>query len=341
MIELRNDYGYIAHPKILNRLNELSNEINLGYGLDKHCQHAKELISALIGKNNASIHFLTGGTITNKIVIGHFLKPYEAVISVDTGHINVHETGAIEQTGHKVLIIQNKDGKVTLDGIKLILKTHCDEHMVKPKMVYISNSTEYGSIYKLEELKQISKICHDNNLYLYLDGARIGSALMSKENDISLKDIANLCDAFYIGGTKNGALLGEALVIMNKELENEFRYTLKNLGGMYAKSFVTGIQFEVLFEDNLFFEIAKKENLLADQLRSELNKINIRLYGNSSTNQVFAFFDEEQTKRIQEKINCEVFTRIDNLCVVRFVTHYLNSEEDINLAIEYIKEIVK
>ena len=341
MIELRNDYGYIAHPKIINRLSELSSEINSGYGLDKHCHRAKELISSLIGKSDVSIHFLTGGTITNKIVIGYFLKSYEAVISADTGHINVHETGAIEQTGHKVLVIQNKDGKVTLDGIKSILETHCDEHMVKPKMVYISNSTEYGSIYKLDELKEISKFCHDNNLYLYLDGARIGSALMSKENDLSLKDIANLCDAFYIGGTKNGALLGEALVITNQELACEFRYAIKNLGGMYAKSFVTGIQFEVLFEDNLFFEIAKKENLLADFLRSELTKINVRQYGSSSTNQVFAYFDEEQAKKIQEKINCEIFTRIDNLCVVRFVTHYLNNEEDIELAIKYIKEIVK
>ena len=339
MIELRNDYNYIAHPKILKRLLELSEEINDGYGLDKHCFEAKRRILSLLGSCESDVHFLTGGTITNKVFIGHVLKTFEAVIAADTGHINVHETGAIEQTGHKVLTIKNHLAKICGDDILEVLKIHTDEHMVKPKMVYISNPTEYGTIYSKKEIEDISRVCKKENLYLFVDGARLGSALTSKDNDLTLKDLAKLTDAFYIGGTKNGALLGEALVINNPLLNKEFRYSMKNLGGMYAKSFVTGIQFEVLFEDNLFFEIAKKENEMANYLTKRLEENKIQIYIESSTNQVFALFSNDEEKLIKEKVNCETVGYHNNQVIIRFVTNYLTSKEDIDRLIEIVEKI--
>ncbi len=341
MIELRNDYSYIAHPKILERLLYLSNEINNGYGLDKHCFEAKRKILSLLDSSNSDVHFLTGGTITNKVFIGHVLKTFEAVIAVDTGHINVHETGAIEQTGHKVLTVKNHLAKIRTEDILEILKMHKDEHMVKPKMVYISNPTEYGTIYSKKELEDIFLVCKKENLFLFIDGARLGSALTSKDNDLTLKDFARLSDAFYIGGTKNGALLGEALVINNPLLNKEFRYSMKNLGGMYAKSFVTGIQFEVLFKDNLFFEIAKKENDIAYYLTKKLKENHVNMYIESNTNQVFALFSKDEEKIIKKEVNCESFGYYNNQAIIRFVTNYLTSKDDIDKLIKIIEKIRK
>ena len=338
MINLRNDYCYIAHPRVLENMQKFSNDINVGYGLDSHSQRAKELIRREIGSFNNDIHFLVGGTITNKIFISHVLKPYEAVISCDIGHINVHETGAIQ---NKILTVTNVNGKITSQGIVKVLKEHTDEHMVKPRLVYISNSTEFGTIYTLDELKEISKTCKENNLIFFIDGARLGSALTSSYNDVSIKDLPSLCDAFYIGGTKNGAILGEALVINNLELSKDFRYSIKHYGGMYSKGFIAGIQFETLFEDNLFYEIARKGNELGRYLEAELKRINIEIYMKTETNQVFILIDENKVDELQEEISCEVFGKVENKTIIRFVTHYLLEKEDIDSAICIIERLNK
>ena len=333
MINLRNDYCYIAHPKILERMSELNNEINVGYGVDKHSFHAEEMILSLIGNKESKVHFLVGGTITNKVFISHVLKPYEAVISCDTGHINVHETGAI---GNKILLVENVNGKISVEGIDKVYQEHTDEHMVKPRLVYISNSTEYGTIYSLKELQEISSYCKAHNLLFFVDGARLGAALTSKYNDVTLKDLGELTDAFYIGGTKNGAILGEALVINNQSLQENFRHSIKHYGGMYSKGFVAGIQFETLFEDNLFFDIAKKENVLAERLLEGLKKLNLPLYLKVETNQVFVILSTKQYEAIKEQISCEVFGQINHDIIVRFVTHYMLNEDDIDQALNII-----
>ena len=217
LYSFKNDYSEGAHINILNALIDSNLEQQNGYGLDEYCEKASNLIRNKINNQEADIHFVSGGTQANLIIISSILRPYESVISASTGHINVHETGAIEAMGHKINTINSLDGKVTIEGIKEILELHQDEHMVKPRLVFISNSTELGTIYSKQELQELSSFCRENNLYLHLDGARLGSALASKYNDLTLEDIVNLVDVFYIGGTKNGALLGEAIVI-NKVL---------------------------------------------------------------------------------------------------------------------------
>lgn len=346
MINLRNDYCYFAHPEILKRMYELKEEIYVGYGEDALSLKAKKEILDLLNNPKSDIHFLTGGTISNKVFISHVLKPYEAVIACDSGHINVHETGTIEQSGHKILIAPNKNGKLLPKDIENICLSHSSEHMVKPALVYITDATEYGTIYFLKELKAIKEMCDKYGLYLFLDGARLGVALTAKDNDIILEDLGKLTDAFYIGGTKNGALLGEALVINNPKLNEEFRYSIKHFGGMYAKGFVAGLQFMVLFEngnDSLFFDIARKQNKLADELRKVLKTLGFELYNENSTNQVFFYADYDVSIKIQKEIDCEVFTKdLENKKdIIRFVTHYNTNEKDIEEVYTILEKIVK
>ena len=340
MINLRNDYCGICHKKVLEKLNKYANDDFLGYGLDENSSKAKELIKKELGRDDVDIHFLVGGTVTNKVLISHILRPYEAVISPDTGHINVHETGTIEQSGHKIITTLNKDGKITKDDILEVLRLHTDEHMVKPKMVYITNATEIGTIYKYQELKEISDVCKENNLYLYLDGARLGSALTSEKNDIKLSDLVNLVDAFYIGGTKNGLMLGEALVVVNDKIKEEMRYSIKHFGGMYAKGFVAGLQFEALFEDGLFYEIAKEENRLANKLYTELVKLGVEFESEQVTNQIFLVFDNDKIDKLKEHIHFEIWSVNDNKTTIRFVSHFLLTDELVDKTIEIIKEII-
>lgn len=337
MINLKNDYCYIAHHKILEKMMALENEANPGYGEDKHSENAKRIILKLVDNPNSDVHFLVGGTITNKVFISHVLKPYEAVISCDSGHINVHETGTIEESGHKILLVPNKEGKIKIDSLKEVLSKHTDCHMVKPKLVYISNPSEYGTIYSLKELEELSSFCKENHLFFYVDGARLASALTCDQNDISLKDLGRLTDAFYIGGTKNGAVLSEALVINNPSLNEEFRYSIKHFGGMYAKGFVAGIQFETLFEEDLFFSIAKKQNELAKELTNGLKELNVKLFVESPTNQVFCIFKEIEAKRIMNKVDCEIFEKQKDFVVLRFVVNYLNTNIDIDETLKVVK----
>lgn len=341
MLNFKNDYCGIAHEKVLEKLLDNKKNTYVGYGMDEVSNNAKKLIKKVFDCNKSDIHFLSGGTITNKVLIAHTLKPYEAVISAVSGHINVHETGAIEETGHKVIPVNHYLGKIKPFDIYQAFISHTDEHMVKPKMVYISNSTEYGTVYTLNELIDIYKMCQDLGLYLYLDGARLGAALTSNQNDIKPTDLVKYTDAFYIGGTKNGLLFGEALVINNNNLKEEFRYSVKHFGGMVAKGFICGLEFEALFEDGLFFELAKKENELSNYLANELNKLNIKLYLPQETNQIFIVLDKSLYNKLKDEVLFEVWEEQENNIVIRLVVHYLHQKADIDNLISYISSLLK
>ena len=339
-INFRNDYCGIAHKDILQALIENENNSYVGYGLDEQSEQAKKLIQKELKNENVDIHFIPGGTLTNKVLISHVLRPYEAVISADSGHINVHETGTIEQSGHKILTAPNNNGKINGSDIISIYNSHTDEHMVKPKMVYISNPTEFGTIYTKEELTEISNICKKLDLYLYMDGARLGCALTSPKNDLVMSDLSNLVDAFYIGGTKNGLLLGEALVVINEELKPFMRHSVKHFGGMYAKGFINGIQFKTLFENNLFYNIAKKQNDLAMILYNKMCLLGIKFLMEQETNQIFPVFKNETVEKLKDYFLFEIWERKEEETVIRFVTNYLLNEDDVNNAIEIIKNLI-
>ena len=340
MINLKNDYCAIAHPKVLSRLIELNEQTFVGYGLDEYSKKAAEFIKDMIKCETADVHFLVGGTITNKVLISHALKSYQAVISADSGHINVHETGTIEQSGHKVLTVPNVLGKINVTDLDKVVKAHTDEHMVMPKMVYLSNSTEFGTVYKYQELLAISNYCKENNLYFFMDGARLGAALASKECDYKISDLPKLVDAFYIGGTKNGLTHGEALVIINEELKQEFRYSIKHYGGLYAKGYILGIEFLTLFEDNLFIKIAEEQNKHAEHLQKELKKLGVEMLINSSTNQIFPIFKKEVVEKLKEHILFEIWEeRVDDT-VIRLVTNFKTTKDDIDKVLDIISELV-
>lgn len=342
MYSFKDDYSEGAHPNILQALVETNLVQESGYGKDQFTQKAIELIKSHIGRQDVDVHLIPGGTQTNLIAISSFLRPHEAVISADSGHINVHETGAIEATGHKVLTVSTKDGKLTPELIQEILDIHTDEHMVKPKLVYISNSTELGTIYKKDELVSLSEFCKENDLIFYMDGARIGSALCSKENDLKLTDLPNLFDAFYIGGTKNGALIGEALVICNDTLKSDFRYFIKQKGALLAKGRLLGIQFVELFKDNLFFQLAEHANQMAEKLAEGLKEINVPFLAESPTNQIFPIFTNEQVAELQKNYAFEIWEKVDeNRTVIRFVTSWATKEEAVEQLITDVTKLVQ
>lgn len=337
MYSFKNDYSEGAHPRILNTLLETNMEQLEGYEEDIYTKKAINLLKEKIKREDIDIHLIPGGTQTNLIAISAFLRPYEAAIAVDTGHIFVHETGAIEATGHKVIPVKGVEGKITTSAIKKILDVHTDEHMVKPKLVYISNSTEIGTIYTKNELKEISNFCKENNLILYIDGARLGSALTSEENNLTLSDLANFSDAFYIGGTKNGALIGEALVICKDSLKEDFRFHIKQKGAMLAKGRILGIQFLELFKDNLFFDLAKHANNMAKILKNGIYESGYLFLTNSSSNQLFPIFPNELIKKLEEKYSFSIWEKIDEEnSAIRLVTSWATKEENV---LEFIKDI--
>jgi threonine aldolase len=340
MISFKNDYSELAHQNILDLMKDAASEQNNGYGLDDHSLKAASLIKKEIS-SNVDVHFLVGGTSCNKVVISHVLKPYQAVIAVESGHINVHETGAIEACGHKVITIIGNEGKAIAEQIRAVFYQHCDEHMVEPKMVYISNSTELGSIYSKQELQDLHQICQELNLYLYLDGARLAVALTANENDLTLNDIANLTDVFYIGGTKNGALLGEAVVIVNDHIKDSFRYSIKQNGGLLAKGFVAGLQFEGLFTNNLFFELGKHANQMAQSLKKGLIELNVKLAFDSPTNQQFITLDNQVINKLKEKYLFEEWEKFDNSTTIRLVTSWATSIKSVDYFLSDLEKILK
>ena len=327
MYSFLNDYSEGAHPRILELMLQCNLEQNIGYGEDKHSQQAKTYIRRLLEQPQADIHFIPGGTQTNLIVISALLRPHQCVVAADTGHINVHETGAIEATGHKVVAMPNVDGKLTPAAVQTALEQHVDEHMVQPKMVYISNSTELGTIYSQAELSALHDLCRTHGLLLFLDGARLGSALTCPANDLELADIARLVDVFYIGGTKNGALLGEALVINRADLQTDFRYLIKQRGGLMAKGFVAGMQFEALFQDNLFFELATHANRMAERIAQALQACGYSFYAPPCTNQLFPIVPNELLPQLAEQFLFEKQMQVDGHTVIRLVTSWATTKQ--------------
>lgn len=335
-----NDYSEGAHINILNALVESNLNQEIGYGNDSFCEEAKKLIKAKIKNENADIHFVSGGTQANLIIISSVLRPHEAIIAASTGHINVHETGAIEATGHKICTVETEDGKLSVEHIKSVLENHSDEHMVKPKMVFISNSTELGTIYKKVELEEISKFCKENNLYLHLDGARLGSALTSRDNDLTLDELSSLVDIFYIGGTKNGALLGEAIVINNDRLKEDFRYHIKQKGAMLAKGKVLGIQFVELFKNDLFFELANHANKMAYKLSDALSELGYEFLTHPTSNQIFPIMTNEEIQKLEVRYGFNIERKIDNnKKAIRLVTSWATVEDAVDEFIVYMKTL--
>ena len=342
MISFKNDYSEGAHPRILKALMESNFEQTEGYGEDGYTIKAVELIRRRIGRDDVDIHLLSGGTQTNLIAISAFLRPHEAVIAANTGHILVHETGAIEATGHKIISLEVNDGKLNASHINAALEAHTDEHMVKPKLVYISNPTEIGTIYYKDELEQLSLFCRKNGLYLYMDGARLGSALCSEENNLELSDLATLVDAFYIGGTKNGALMGEALVICRAELKADFRFHMKQKGALLAKGRVLGIQFVELFRDNLYFDLAKHANRMAGLLRAEISKAGFRFLVDSPSNQIFPILPNALITELEKNYAFYVWSTVDaDYSAIRLVTSWVTNEEAVLSFIDAIKKALR
>lgn len=334
MLSFTCDYTQGAHPKILERLLETNMEQLPGYGSDRYCESAKEKIRSACECPEAEIYFLAGGTQTNATVIDSMLKKYEGVIAAATGHINVHESGAIEYTGHKVLTLPGHQGKIQADELETLLETFWSdqnhEHMVFPGMVYISHPTEYGTLYTKAELEAISSICHSYKIPLYMDGARLGYGLMSHHTDVTLPIISKLCDVFYIGGTKVGALCGEAVVFPRKNAPAHFLALIKQHGALIAKGRLLGIQFDTLFTDNLYFTISRHAIEMAELLKKGFAGKGYSFFLDSPTNQQFIILENKKLEELQKKVAFEIWEQKDKEhTVVRFATSWGTKSEEI------------
>lgn len=341
MISFECDYVLGAHPKILENLINTNMEYLHGYGNDVYTRRAAEKIRSSCGKESVDVRFLVGGTQTNRIVIDSMLRGYEGVISATSGHINVHESGAVEASGHKILTVPGYEGKLkACDVRQLIENFYADgshEHMIYPGMVYISHPTEYGTLYTLSELKDISAICREYGIPLFLDGARLGYGLMSRDTDVTLADITELCDVFYIGGTKVGALCGEAVVFTKDNAPRHFLTTVKQNGALMAKGRLLGVQFDTLFTDDLYFEISKNAIDRAEELKTVFKEKGYKFFINSPTNQQFVILSDDHIERLEKLVGFEIWEKYDeNNSVVRFATSWATTKEDI----EYLKSVL-
>ena len=335
MLFFVNDYGYGAHPKVLEHLTETNMQPLTGYGNDEITASAAEKIKAACACPEGQVYFLTGGTQTNMVVIDALLRPYEGVVASSCGHVNTHEAGAIESTGHKVLTVPHKNGKLDADDLREYIETfYADEshnHMVFPGMVYISHPSEYGTLYTKNELERISAVCKEFDLPLFLDGARLGYALASPENDITLPELCRLCDVFYIGGTKCGAFFGEAVVIRNDAFKKDFRYFIKRHGGMFAKGRLLGIQFDTLFTDGLYFDICRRAVTQALRIREAFAARGIAFFGQSMTNQQFPILTEAQHTYFKDAGYLPEYwgPAADGKRIVRFCTGWATKDENV------------
>jgi threonine aldolase len=339
MYNFKNDYSEGAHPRILNKLIETNLVQQLGYGDDEYSYQAKELLKQKMDNSSASIYFVSGGTQTNLLVISTLLQVHEAVISAKTGHIFAHETGAIEATGHRVITVDTNDGKLKPFDIEKVLQDYSlRPHVVKPRMVYISNSTEIGTIYQKTELELLSEYCKSKNLLLFLDGARLGHALTAENNSLTIKDIAKLTDVFYIGGTKNGALLGEAIVFNKAYLAPEFDYVLKQKGALLAKGRLLGIQFLELFKDDLYFDLAKHANKMAMKISNAVKENGYSFLTQSTTNQIFPILPKKLIDKLNQKYLFYEWAVIDeNKSAIRLITSWATDESKVDELINDIK----
>lgn len=332
------DYMEGAHPAILERLVATNMIKTPGYGMDDYCADAREKIRQACGKPEAEVHFLVGGTQTNATVIDALLRPYEGVVSAQAGHIGVHEAGAIEAGGHKVLALPHREGKLSADEVRTYLRDFYEdgnhEHMVYPGMLYISNPTEYGTVYSKDELCRLREVCSEYRIPLYMDGARLGYGLMARGSDLRLEDIASCCDAFYIGGTKVGALFGEAVVFPTPGLAPRFFTITKQHGGLLAKGRLLGIQFEALFTDGLYFEISRHAVDMAMKLKDAFRLKGYRFLLDSPTNQQFIILENAQMEELSRKVSFAFWERHDDShTVVRFATSWATQEEDVDALI--------
>ena len=348
MISFYNDYSEGAHERILDALIRTNRLQSGGYGEDEYCEEAKTLIRRHLHKPETEIHFLVGGTQTNTTVISAILKPWQGVIAADTGHIAVHESGAIEATGHKVLTLPHHEGKINAEQIERLVRAHYDsesfEHQVQPGMVYISQPTEYGTIYSKAELQAISQVCHKFHMPLFVDGTRLGAAMVCAENDMTLADLEELTDVFYIGGTKNGALFGEAVVVSNPELVPCFRYMIKQKGGMLAKGRLLGIQFAELFRDDLYFDLARHAVELAQKIQKGLEDLGYSFMLESPTNQIFPIFPDELIHQLEDKYSCSYWDwgRTDpQHSITRIVTSWATPPEAVEAFLSDLKKLTK
>ncbi|MEJ6347676.1 low specificity L-threonine aldolase [Holzapfeliella sp. He02] len=341
MLSFATDYLEGAHPKVLEKLVETNMVQEPGYGTDSFSQQAADKIRETINCPQAQIKFLVGGTQTNQVVIDAVLKKYEGVIAPDTGHIATHEAGAIEFTGHKVLTIENNDGKISGKQVDTFIndfyKDPNEQHMVHPGMVYISQPTEYGTLYTYDELKSLSESCRKHNIPLFIDGARLGYGLMSDKSDLTMADIAELCDVFYIGGTKIGALCGEAVVFTKNNEPKHFTTLIKQHGALLAKGRLTGIQFLTLFTDDLYLKISKHAIDMAKRIKDGFLKKGYNPYMDSHTNQQFFIVDHETIAKLKEKVDFAVWEKYDDThMIVRFVTCWATKEESVDAVLNLI-----
>ena len=339
-----NDYNEICHPAVLQKLQELSERQMAGYGEDECCKAAADRIRQLCDKQNVGVHFLVGGTQANLTVIAAALRPHQAALGAVSAHINIHETGAVEATGHKVVGLDSSDGKITAQQVADAVEGHwadeSHEHIPQPKLVYISHPTEFGTTYSLEELTELSKTCKKYGLYLFVDGARLGYGLMAEDSDVTLADLAVLTDVFYIGGTKVGAMFGEAVVITNPLIDEDFRYLIKQRGGMLAKGWLLGAQFEALLENDLYFEISRHANRLADQIRAVLAKKGFPLMVESKTNQIFVTLPDSALEKLGKDFTFAYWNRVDkNHSAVRFCTSWATKQENVDLLCAAIESL--
>ena len=340
MLHFENDYNKGIHPQLLQALVDSNQESLAGYGMDDYCAQAADKIKQACDCPEADIFFLSGGTQTNQVVIDSLLTSYEGVISADTGHISVHEAGAIEFTGHKVLTLPSHQGKITADDLAgYVADFYQDgnhEHMVFPGMVYISHPTEYGTLYSKEELTAISDVCHQYQLPLFIDGARLGYGLAAKETNVDLPTIAALSDVFYIGGTKMGAFIGEA-VVFTRKAPKHFVTTVKQHGALLAKGWLLGVQFDLFFTDNLYFELGKHAINMAEQLKEILQEKGYRFYFDSPTNQQFVIVENDKLDALAEKLAYSFWEKYDDKhTVIRLATSWSTTQEDI----EKLREVL-
>ncbi|MDR3120603.1 MAG: aminotransferase class I/II-fold pyridoxal phosphate-dependent enzyme [Clostridiales bacterium] len=348
-LNFMNDYNSVGHPNVLRALADASAAKFPGYGTDAETGRAVAAVRALIQNEAADVHFLMGGTQTNLTAIAAFLRPHEAVIAPANAHINVHETGAIEAVGHKILTVASNDGKLRADDIRAVCARHGgDEHMVAPRLVFLSQSSELGTLYSMAELREIRAVCDALGLYLYVDGARLAVALTSPRNDVSLPALAALADAFYLGGTKNGLLLGEALVIANPKLTADFRYLIKQKGGLLAKGFLLGLQFCALLENGLYFELGIHANDMALRLREGLVKRGFTFFVDSPTNQIFPILPERAAEALAANVLYEVWEREPNVTgggkgktAIRLVTSWNTDAAEIEAFFERLDRAMR
>lgn len=334
MISFRNDYSEGALPEIMQALVETNALTTCGYGCDEYCKRASDIIRARFSCPSADVHLMVGGTITNLTAIAAFLRPYQAVVTVDSAHICQHETGSIEAAGHRILSVPAPDGKLTANAVRAVLRAHefgKNEHMVQPKLLYLSDATELGTIYTKAELQALRAVCDEFGLYLYLDGARMAQALSAAGNDLAPEDFAHLCDAFYIGGTKNGLLFGEALVIVNDDLKPNFRYLIKQRGGMLAKGRLLGVQFAAYFRDDLWLKAGRHAVSCGQRIAMAFEDAGFSLLAHSPTNQIFPIVSNEKKAALAKDFIFEESGYIDEThTAIRFVTSWATKDEDVD-----------